>query len=220
MNCRGRRSSTSRGRAARAGADDAVRRDRRREATPPVWAGPPADFTLERARIRALRFVAAWHPELVALAQTGDLLLYERPFAYRERRSDGYCEPEAILVLGTAHVGTQSAADTTALIQAVRPDKVVVELCRSRAVALYRDVGERAERSHRPHKAAAANQGVPLAMGGASPLAVCACSLLTPVRSDLTRWQVRGSMGASQRCGRSASQAVTSARARMQVRAC
>jgi len=42
-------------------------------------------------------------------------------------------EPDEIFVVGTAHVSPQSAADVDRVISAVRPDNVVVELCKSRA---------------------------------------------------------------------------------------
>lgn len=69
-------------------------------------------------------------------ANAGNLVVYKRPASYRERRTDGYQEPQLIFILGTAHVSQQSADDVTQLIEAVQPDAVVVELCKSRTGVL------------------------------------------------------------------------------------
>lgn len=61
----------------------------------------------------------------------------QRPALYVERREDGYREPEVVLILGTAHLSNKSARDTRRLIEHVRPQNVVVELCRSRAGIMY-----------------------------------------------------------------------------------
>lgn len=44
-----------------------------------------------------------------------------------------HVEPDEIFVIGTSHLSEQSAAEVERLIRHVRPDNVVVELCRSRA---------------------------------------------------------------------------------------
>lgn len=72
----------------------------------------------------------------LALA-AGTLVALERPADYQERRSDGYQEPQLIFLVGTAHVSPQSAADVRQVVQAVQPDSVVVELCRSRQAVMY-----------------------------------------------------------------------------------
>lgn len=64
-------------------------------------------------------------------------MVYQRPSTYKERREDGYQEPQLIFILGTAHVSQQSADDVTRLIAAVQPDAVVVELCKSRTGVLH-----------------------------------------------------------------------------------
>ena len=46
-------------------------------------------------------------------------------------------EPQEIFIVGTFHVAVQSGKDVTQVIETVRPDAVVVELCRSRTLALY-----------------------------------------------------------------------------------
>ena len=56
---------------------------------------------------------------------------------YVERRTDGYMEPELVLLVGTSHASSSSAAEVTRVIEAVRPDNVVVELCRSRSSMMY-----------------------------------------------------------------------------------
>jgi len=45
----------------------------------------------------------------------------------------GYTEPGTVYLVGTSHVSAASADDVGRVIAAVRPDAVVVELCRSRA---------------------------------------------------------------------------------------
>lgn len=71
------------------------------------------------------------------LVGSGTLVALERPAGYQERRTDGYREPLQLYLVGTAHVSAQSAADVRAVVQAVRPDAVVVELCRSRQAVMY-----------------------------------------------------------------------------------
>ena len=44
-----------------------------------------------------------------------------------------------VFVLGTAHLSRRSPLDVHALIRAVRPSDVFVELCENRAEILYRD---------------------------------------------------------------------------------
>lgn len=43
-------------------------------------------------------------------------------------------EPESIWIIGTTHVSEESAFDVERVIRAVKPENVVVELCRSRAM--------------------------------------------------------------------------------------
>ena len=44
-----------------------------------------------------------------------------------------HMEPNEIFVIGTSHLSEQSAVEVERVIRALRPDNVVVELCRSRA---------------------------------------------------------------------------------------
>ena len=46
-------------------------------------------------------------------------------------------EPELVYLVGTAHVSQQSAEDVARVIEAVRPQNVVVELCSSRTAVMY-----------------------------------------------------------------------------------
>lgn len=68
--------------------------------------------------------------------------MIERPQLYAERRTDGYREPEVILILGTAHLSAKSARDAQRVVTAVQPQNVVVELCRSRAGIMYEGPGQ------------------------------------------------------------------------------
>lgn len=64
-----------------------------------------------------------------------------RPDDYVERRTDGYREPDLVLLVGTAHLSTRSAEDVRRVVAAVRPENVVVELCRSRSGLLQEGAG-------------------------------------------------------------------------------
>lgn len=69
----------------------------------------------------------------------GLLVAVRRRADYVERRSDGYLEPEEVVVVGTAHVSLESARDVEAVIDVLRPESVVVELCRGRSPLMYID---------------------------------------------------------------------------------
>ena len=101
-------------------------------------AGPPPAFD-HRKQLKAItqELVNARYPALAPLVESGTLVAIPRSAAYVERRSDGYQEPDLIFIVGTAHISPQSAADVQAVIAAVRPDSVVVELCKSRAPLMY-----------------------------------------------------------------------------------
>ena len=118
-------------------------------------SGPPAWYDHRAATAEASAAVAAAHPSLAPLVRDGLLLALPRPSGYAERRDDGYEEPRAVWLLGTAHLSQRSAADVAAAVAALAPEAVVVELCRSRAGVMYAPANE----------AAAAGA---LAMGGES----------------------------------------------------
>lgn len=48
-------------------------------------------------------------------------------------------EPEEIFIIGTSHVSQQSADDVGVAIDAIKPDAVVVELCKGRSARLFQD---------------------------------------------------------------------------------
>jgi TraB/PrgY/gumN family len=52
--------------------------------------------------------------------------------ALHTHSSDGYTEPQEVYLLGTSHVSEQSAADVRRVVAAVKPESIVVELCRGR----------------------------------------------------------------------------------------
>lgn len=79
------------------------------------------------------------YPELQDLSESGTLLAIPRPENYVERRADGYSEPEVVYIVGTAHTSNESAEEVARVIQAIRPENVVVELCRSRSSVMYEE---------------------------------------------------------------------------------
>ena len=108
--------------------------------------GPPLDYDHRAAlKARSAELVAARHPELLPLVAEGTLVALQRSADYCERREDGYLEPETIFLVGTAHVSRQSAQDVRSVVAVVRPDAVVVELCRSRQAVLALQEPEDAE---------------------------------------------------------------------------
>uniref|UniRef100_A0A7S1X1G4 TraB domain-containing protein n=1 Tax=Tetraselmis chuii TaxID=63592 RepID=A0A7S1X1G4_9CHLO len=83
--------------------------------------------------------VAERYPELADLVEAGVLHVVLRPADYKERRVDGYQEPKEIFLVGTAHMSKRSCDDVARVIAAVKPQNVVVELCKSRAGVMYED---------------------------------------------------------------------------------
>ncbi|GMH40126.1 hypothetical protein BSKO_08030 [Bryopsis sp. KO-2023] len=99
--------------------------------------GPPETFTLAKNSDQTREHVKTNFPELLDLVDDGSLAVHLRPDDYVERRADGYKEPLEVFVLGTCHYSQKSADDALRLIEAVCPENVVVELCRSRVAVLY-----------------------------------------------------------------------------------
>ncbi|KAG1679399.1 hypothetical protein FOA52_007690 [Chlamydomonas sp. UWO 241] len=100
----------------------------------PLVSGPPPGYDFRASTSAStLDVVGSRHPELQDLVDDGTLIVWRRPLGYTERQSDGYVEPQLVYLVGTAHVSAKSALDVERVVQAVRPDAVVVELCRSRA---------------------------------------------------------------------------------------
>ncbi|KAK2985096.1 hypothetical protein RJ640_022974 [Escallonia rubra] len=98
---------------------------------------PPPDFDFKSEILGESRAViAVTHPELLDLADNGSLVLLQKSrFGPVPAWRTEFVEPEAIWLIGTNHISTQSAADVERVVRAVKPDNVVVELCRSRQVA-------------------------------------------------------------------------------------
>lgn len=112
------------------------------------------------------------------LLARGTLVRCKRPADYRERREDGYVEPETVYVLGTDHRSRASAAAARAAVLALKPDVVVLELCRTRQALLVptNDV-EGGQRQ------AAEVRGGELAFGGGRSDGSYADSLRTALKS-------------------------------------
>ena len=110
---------------------------------PPPQAAPPADFDLRSSLVPQTRAIISerW-PELLDLVDDGTLVAVARPEDYRERRSDGYSEPQLVLLVAAAHVSRASASAATRVVEAVKPDAVVLELCGSRKSVLAEEEGE------------------------------------------------------------------------------
>jgi len=104
---------------------------------------PPADYDVRAdCQEASAALVAERFPSLIDLVEDGSLIALRRPDNYAENRTDGFQEPELVLVLGTAHMSTKSASDVRRVIQATSPNSVVVELCKERAGAMYSEEGE------------------------------------------------------------------------------
>lgn len=81
--------------------------------------------------------IAKTHPELLDLAENGSLFLIDKSrFGPVPAWRTEFVEPEAIWLVGTTHISQDSAMEVERVVRAVKPDNVVVELCRSRQVML------------------------------------------------------------------------------------
>lgn len=67
----------------------------------------------------------------------GTVVAIARSPEYQERRTDGYVEPEVVVLVGTAHISSKSAEEVRRVILSSKPRNVIVELCRSRAGQMY-----------------------------------------------------------------------------------
>ncbi|XP_059628343.1 uncharacterized protein LOC132271095 isoform X2 [Cornus florida] len=102
---------------------------------------PPPDFDFKSEIFSVSRAsIAQTHPDLLDLADNGSLVLIRKsqfgPVPVWRTQS-GFVEPEAIWLIGTTHISDESADQVERLVRAVKPDSVVVELCRSRAGIMY-----------------------------------------------------------------------------------
>ncbi len=102
-------------------------------------AGPPAEYRLrDVAYEQSHAVVSQEFPELVDLVENGSLVVYEpKPDGIGRRLKADYQEPKRIFIVGTCHVSATSAAAVIRVMTAVRPDNLVVEVCRSRVSVLY-----------------------------------------------------------------------------------
>jgi len=90
---------------------------------------------------REMRASAAYkaHPQLRDLFEDGTVR------AVVPKLEAGVHKPKEILLVGTAHLAQRSVQDVQRVIRTVKPQCVVVELCRSRSGALYASQEPRGE---------------------------------------------------------------------------
>ncbi|XP_061371703.1 uncharacterized protein LOC133314273 isoform X1 [Gastrolobium bilobum] len=95
---------------------------------------PPPDFNYRLEISEESRAaIAESHPELLDLADNGSLVLVQKNrFGPVPSWRTEFVEPESIWLVGTTHVSKESAMEVERVVRALRPDNVVVELCRSR----------------------------------------------------------------------------------------
>ncbi|XP_057481629.1 LOW QUALITY PROTEIN: uncharacterized protein LOC130768568 [Actinidia eriantha] len=100
---------------------------------------PPPDFDYKFVILADSRAeIAQSHPELLDLADNGSLVLVKKSrFGPVPGWRSEFVEPEAIWLIGTTHISRESAVDVERVVRSVKPDNVVVELCRSRAGIMY-----------------------------------------------------------------------------------
>ncbi|KAK1295997.1 hypothetical protein QJS10_CPB15g00667 [Acorus calamus] len=101
---------------------------------------PPPGFDYRDSEVVAdtRAAVAGSHPDLLDLVDRGSLVVVEkRRFGPVPPWREGFAEPEAIWLVGTTHLSEASASEVGRVVRSLRPDNVVVELCRSRAGIMY-----------------------------------------------------------------------------------
>lgn len=100
---------------------------------------PPLNFDFNTEFSSASRdAIEQTHPELLDLADNGTLFLIKKnQFGPVPPWRSEFVEPEAIWLIGTTHLSMESTVDVERVIRTVRPENVVVELCRSRAGIMY-----------------------------------------------------------------------------------
>lgn len=98
---------------------------------------PPPGFDFRREVLEDSKAsIASSHPELLDLAGDATLVLVRKgQFGPVPAWRSEFVEPEEIWLLGINHISRRSADDVARVVRAVRPDNVVVELCRSRQVS-------------------------------------------------------------------------------------
>lgn len=106
----------------------------------PPLPPPPPCFDYRSASLADTRATAAaTDPALAGLVESGALVrVPRRRFGpVPAWRPPDFAEPEDVWILGTSHLSAESADEVERVLRAVRPDNVVVELCRSRAGIMY-----------------------------------------------------------------------------------
>ncbi|KAG9445081.1 hypothetical protein H6P81_016421 [Aristolochia fimbriata] len=100
---------------------------------------PPPGFDYRKEILSDSRAaITALHPELLDLANEGSLILIQKSqFGPVPVWRTAFVEPEEIWLVGTSHISEESAKNVERVVMAVKPDRVVVELCRSRAGIMY-----------------------------------------------------------------------------------
>ncbi|XP_023542003.1 traB domain-containing protein isoform X1 [Cucurbita pepo subsp. pepo] len=174
---------------------------------------PPSDFDFRVEISRDSRAaIAEAHPELLDLVDDGTLVLVEkRRFGPVPAWRAEFVEPEAIWLVATSHISPKSVKDVERVVRAVKPDNVVVELCRSRAGIMYTlETGE-------PHQKLKSNMfslsgdgflgavGRSINLGGQTALAL---RLLLAVFSSKISSDVNRPFGSEFRAARKASEEV------------
>jgi TraB/PrgY/gumN family len=86
-------------------------------------------------------------------------------------------EPHEIYIVGTSHVSEESAVDVARAINAIRPDAVIVELCKGRSAVLYQDQGTAVQ-------AKRASQPVSMTGAASIPTAAVCTSLQSAVHTS------------------------------------
>ncbi|KAL3714127.1 hypothetical protein ACJRO7_006120 [Eucalyptus globulus] len=94
---------------------------------------PPPSFDFQSEVLEESRAsIALSHPELLDLAGDMTLVLVRKgQFGPVPTWRSEFVEPVEIWLVGTTHISRWSADDVARVVRTVRPDNVVVELCRS-----------------------------------------------------------------------------------------
>ncbi|GAB4826400.1 hypothetical protein Ancab_009265 [Ancistrocladus abbreviatus] len=102
---------------------------------------PPSDFDFRSSEIliQSRATIVQNHPELLDIADRGSLVLVEKKqFGPVPSWRAEFVEPEEIWLIGTTHISRASAVEVERVVRSLRPDNVVVELCRSRQSFIFR----------------------------------------------------------------------------------
>lgn len=99
--------------------------------------GPPPGYDFRSSEIfsKSRAVISEAHPELLDLADMGSLVLIKKhQFGPVPSWRAEFMEPDEIWLVGTTHIDKASSLHVDRVVRALRPDNVVVELCRSRQV--------------------------------------------------------------------------------------